>query len=186
TAATLTISDNDQGGTIKFGAPTYAVAEGTTAMLTVVRTGLNLASGVTVDYAVTGGTATNGTDYNLVNGTLTFNAGIASRSIPVPTVNDSLFEGPETVIVTLSNPTGGATLGSPAATTLTITDNDSPGTVQFSAAAYSVTENVPSGIFNLTVTRAGLNLAAGIVVNYTVIGGTATGGGVDYTLADGA
>jgi subtilisin family serine protease len=185
--AVLTINDNDQGGNVRFGAAAYTVAEGAVGMLTVTRTGVNLASGVTVDYTVTGGTATGGgVDYTLANGTLTFNAGIASLTIPVPTVNDTLFEGPETVIVTLSNPTGGATLGVPASTTLTITDNDTPGTVQFSAAAYSVAENVPGGVFNLTVTRTGTNLASGIVVNYTVTGGTATGGGVDYTLADGA
>jgi len=37
--AVLTLNDNDQGGTIKFGAATYTVAEGATARLTVTRTG---------------------------------------------------------------------------------------------------------------------------------------------------
>jgi hypothetical protein len=120
-----------------------------------------------------------------VAGTLSFAAGLASRTIAVPTVNDSLLEGPETVVITLSNPTGGAALGAPAMTTLTIADNDTAGTVQFGAAAYSVPENVAGGVYNLLVTRTGSNLASGIVVGYTVTGGTATNGG-DYTLADGA
>ena len=102
----------------------------------------------------------------------------------MPTVNDSLIEGPETVVVTLSNPTGGAALGAPAVSTLTITDNDTVGTVQFGAAAYSVPENIAGGVYNLLVTRTGSNLASGIVVSYTVTGGTATNGG-DYTLAGG-
>jgi hypothetical protein len=184
-AAVLTLNDNDQGGTIRFGAATYSVAEGATASLTVLRAGVNLASAVTVDYAVTGGSALGGgTDYTLAAGTLTFTAGLTSRTISVPTVNDTLVEGPETVVVTLSNPTGGAALGAPAATTLTITDNDTPGTVRFSAATYSVSENVPGGVYNLLVTRTGTGLASGIAVNYAVTGGTATNG-VDYTLANG-
>jgi hypothetical protein len=184
--AVLTLNDNDQGGAIRFGAATYTVAEGAVATLTVVRSGTYLASGVTVDYAVTGGTASGaGVDYTLVNGTLTFAANQTSATIAVPTVNDTLVEGPETVVVTLSNPTGGAALGAPAATTLTITDNDTAGTVRFSAAAYSVTENVAGGVYNLIVTRSGTGLASGIVVNYTVTGGTATNG-VDFALADGS
>src|SRR6185295_8087808 len=185
-AAVLTLNDNDQGGMIRFGAASYTVAEGGTASLTVLRSGANLASAVTVDYAVTGGSALGGgTDYTLVAGTLSFAAGLASRTIAVPTVNDSRLEGPETVVITLSNPTGGAALGAPAMTTLTIADNDTAGTVQFGAAAYSVPENVAGGVYNLLVTRTGSNLASGIVVSYTVTGGTATNGG-DYTLADGA
>jgi hypothetical protein len=120
TAATLTINDNDQGGTIKFRALTYTVGEGAVGNLSVIRTGVNLASGVTVDYAVTGGTATNGTDYNLANGTLTFNAGQTSAIIPVPTFSDLVFDGKQTVIVTLSNPTSGASIGAPSSATLTI------------------------------------------------------------------
>ena len=183
--AVLTLNDNDQGGTIRFGAATYTVAEGGTASLTVLRSGANLASAVTVDYTVTGGSALGGgTDYTLMAGTLSFTAGLTSRTIAVPTVNDSLVEGPETVVVTLSNPTGGAALGAPAVTTLTIADNDTAGTVQFGAAAYSVPENIAGGFYNPLVTRTGSNLASGIVVSYTITGGTATNGG-DYTLADG-
>jgi hypothetical protein len=57
--------------------------------------------------------------------------------------------------------------------------------VQFGAAAYAVSENVAGGVYNLLVTRSGSNLASGIVVSYTVTGGTAANGG-DYTLAGGS
>jgi bacillolysin len=187
TRAVLTITDNDQGGVIRFAVAAQSVVEGQTAKVLVNRTGTNLARGVTVEYAVTGGTATNGgVDFDLANGTLTFGAGQAVATISAPTVNDTLAEGPETIVITLSNPNGGATLGTPAITTLTIADNDNPGTIQFGAASYSVAENVAGGVFNLTVTRTGANLASGITVDYAVTGGTATNGaGADYVLGDG-
>ena len=60
-------------------------------------------------------------------------------------MKDSLFEGPETIVLGLANPTGGTVIGSLASTTITITDINTSGTVQFGAGAYSVAENVPSG-----------------------------------------
>ena len=55
-SATLTIHDND-APTVKFGAATYRVVEGTPGAIVVTRDG-GLGSPVTVDYQVTGGTAT--------------------------------------------------------------------------------------------------------------------------------
>ncbi len=78
---------------------------------------------VTVDYAVTGGTATGGgADYTLAAGTLTFAPGQTARTVDVIIVDDPLDEIDETVIVTLSNPSR-ATLGATAVHTLTITDS---------------------------------------------------------------
>ena len=46
--------------------------------------------------------------------------------VPVPILNDGIKEATKTFRVTLSNPTGGAVLGSRTTTTVTILDND-PG-----------------------------------------------------------
>jgi hypothetical protein len=68
------------------------------------------------------------------------------------------------------------------ATTLTITDDDTAGTIQFQLSSSAAGEGVGGSI--VAVTRSG-GAASGATVQYAVTGGTATGGGVDYTLAAG-
>ena len=82
---------------------------------------------VTVDFAVTGGTATVGDDYEVLTETpLTFPAGVTEQVIAVATIDDGDEEEDETVVFTLSNPPSGADLGARAEATLTIVDNDQP------------------------------------------------------------
>ncbi len=79
----------------------------------------------TVNYAVTGGTATGGgTDYTLLGtGTLTIAAGATAGTIQLTIVNDSLGESGETVTVTLSSPAN-AVLGTTPAHAYTILNDD--------------------------------------------------------------
>jgi len=79
---------------------------------------------VTVRYAVTGGTATAGTDYNLSDGTLTFEPGQTSQLINLSIVDDTSVEDAETIVIKLSKPTN-ATLGTNSEHTYTIVDNES-------------------------------------------------------------
>lgn len=60
---------------------------------------------VEVDYASSNGSATAGSDYTSVSGTLSFASGQASRIIRVPVVTDNIVEGNETLTMTLSNAT---------------------------------------------------------------------------------
>jgi len=62
---------------------------------------------ITVDYAVTGGTATNHADYILEPGTLTFLPTQTRKTIDFTIIDDSLNEPDETIIVAISNLTGG-------------------------------------------------------------------------------
>ncbi len=71
---------------------------------------------VTVDYATSDGTATAGADYTETAGTLTFAAGESSKTVSVPVIDDSVEDGGETFTLTLSNPSGGATLAQASAT----------------------------------------------------------------------
>jgi hypothetical protein len=73
-----------------------------------------------VHYATADGSATAGADYTAVQGTLTFDAGVSTRTFKVPIRSDRLVEGTETILLVLSDPQGGATLGSLATATLEI------------------------------------------------------------------
>ena len=71
---------------------------------------------VTVDYATSDGTATEGDDYTDTSGTLTFNAGVTSMTVSVPVLDDAHEDAGETIIFTLSNPSGNAYLADATAT----------------------------------------------------------------------
>ncbi len=95
----------------------------TNLVLTVTSTPA-AAAAFQVTFTSSNGTAVSGVDYTAVNGNLNFAIGDTSKTITVPISTDSTVEGDETFTVTLSNPTGGATLGTAAAVG-TITNDDS-------------------------------------------------------------
>lgn len=111
-------------GSIAFQSATQPAGEAAgTVTITVTRGGGSDGT-VTVDYATSDGTAVAPGDYTAASGTLTFADGVTSQTIVVPVVDDALPEADETFTVTLTNPTGGATIGPAATTTVTILDND--------------------------------------------------------------
>ena len=136
----------------------------------------------TVNYKVTGGTADGaGVDYTLDAGTLTFNPGETVKDISIGVVSDGVSEQNETITMELSDPTGGnATLGI-AGHTHTI--SDAIPQVQFANATGNGLENVTPAVIEVALSYAGNEP---ITVDYAATGGTATSGGVDYTVADGA
>lgn len=178
--ATVTIVDNDAGGSIGFATNSYAVSEsGTNAVITLVRSN-GLASAVTVNFITTAGTATAGVDYSNATQTVTFNAGETTRKILVPIISDALVEGNETVQLTLADATGGATLGARASATLTIVDDDFGGVIQFQSPTYSANENATNFVIN--VLRTG-GKAGGVSVPFHTQPGTATE--ADFVAANG-
>jgi glucose/arabinose dehydrogenase len=173
---------NDDGpGTIVFSASSYAKTEsGGTATITVNRSG-GLNGGMTVRYATSNGSATAGSDYTAASGTLTFGLGVLSMTFPVTITSDARDETDETVNLALSDPGGGAVLGTRRNAVLTILDNDSGGTLNFSVAAYERSEG--GGKATIQVARSG-GTASGVSVDYDTSNGTATATS-DYTPASG-
>jgi hypothetical protein len=125
-----------QPGQLQFSAAVLNVNETAgTATITVTRN--NGTSGaVSVHYATSDGTGKAGTDYTTAGGTLSFADGQTSATFNVPILVDSQVQGPETVNLTLSNPSGGATLGSPTSAALKIVDNDATPNQRFVGQVY--------------------------------------------------
>jgi glucose/arabinose dehydrogenase len=174
--ADLAINNVDQGGTLKWSAATYSVNEASPkVVLTVNRTG-GSAGNVTVGYVIAGVTATADADFGgplpsgNLTGTLQFGAGVMSRTLEVPILQDSNVESNETFTVTLQNAQGGASVGIPSLATVTIVDDDRAGTIQFSQATATAQEDTS---VTLTVTRTG-STSQGASVGYAITGDTAS------------
>ncbi|HBA82551.1 MAG TPA: hypothetical protein DCZ95_00510 [Verrucomicrobia bacterium] len=114
-------------GNLAFDSASYAVGEAGGTVLVAVRRAGNTNQAVTVDFSTGNGTATAGSDYAATNGTLTFAAGETVKNFTVRILNDDSAEGLETATLTLSQPTGGGSLGNPSAALLTIFDDEGIG-----------------------------------------------------------
>jgi hypothetical protein len=109
--------------TVQFSAGDYNVAEDSTGLLTVTRTG-DLSGTTTVDFMTVNGSASSRSDYAFRSGTLRFGPGENTRTFTVLVTDDVFVEQEETLTVALSNPSSGVVLGSLNDATITIRDND--------------------------------------------------------------
>ncbi len=142
----------------------------------------NVKGGVTytIQYAATGGTATAGADYNLEPGTLTFSPGQTTRTFDIEIISDGTPEPDETIVVTLSNPTGGA-LEIESNSQHTYTIYDDPPSVLFAADSSRGDETSPSAEIEVILAYPA---SEAVTVEYAATGGTATDR-ADYRLSAG-
>ena len=126
-SATVTIVDDDipPESTVQFTVGKTTVLESAaTVDVTVSRTGGAYTFAGSVNYATAAGTALVTSDFTTRTGTLTWGSGDStSRTITVPVTNDAVAELLKST-VTLSAPTPGIGLGTPASTTVRIQDDD--------------------------------------------------------------
>jgi RHS repeat-associated protein/uncharacterized repeat protein (TIGR01451 family) len=180
-----TIGDLSQ---LQFEAGMYEVDENAgTATVAVRRVGGQLGR-VTINYATSNGSATAGADYVAAAGTLTFADGdTTDKMITVTIKDDTLAEGNETLFLTLSVPTGGATLGEPKTAMLTIADNEALPTgadLAISKVANSASVAVGCIItYTITVANHGPNAASGVILTDPLPAGLAS---VSATASQGA
>jgi hypothetical protein len=139
---------------LRFSATSYSVTESnTTFNVTVQRSGPT-AGTTSVNYAVDPSSTAvgGGINYSFTPGTLTFTPGQTQKTFPVTIVDNSTFNPPnKTIVLKLSGAPAGVQLKNNPAT-LTIIDNDGPGTIDLSSSTYSVVES--AGVATVTVTRA--------------------------------
>ncbi len=129
---TGTIIDDDPTAGLEIGIGDTTVVEGDSGKarkvaftVTLSATSLSI---MTVDYIIASGTAISPADFNDRGNktrTLTFKPGKNRKYVNVAVEPDTAAEADETFTVTLSNPTGGATITRPVGTG-TILDDDPP------------------------------------------------------------
>ncbi len=181
TSATVYLDETDPAPVLQFDAASYTVAEnGGSASLTVTRAN-DAVNDVTVDYATADGSASAPADYTATSGTLVFPQGDMSQTITVPVFDNGLFGPDKAFSVSLSNPTGGSSIGTRDQASIDLTEADPAPVMQFDSGTYNVNED--AGTVTITVTRANdaVNSAA---VDYTMSDGTALDG-INYVKSSG-
>lgn len=191
---TATILDDDttppKRGVLSVAAATYTAAEGGGNLTVHVQRTGGVDGTVAIDFALgtTGDTATAPADYGDQSGTLVWQNGDgADKTVSINIKDDGLDEPDELLTFRLRGSTisGGATLGSPATSAITITDDDLPapaGKITIQPAKYTVGES--AGMVTLTVKRVqGSN--GQLDVRYYTGDGSATSVGLDYTPTSG-
>lgn len=157
----------------------YVVTESGGSVTITVALSAQPATAVSVAYATSNGTAT-ASDYTTTNGVLRWSAGDTTpKTFSVVIKTGGGEEPSEVFYVALSSPTN-CTVG--GAQPVTIVDDDGKPTVEFSSAASSGSEATTPAALAVTLSRT---YTANVTVSYAAVGGTATGGGVDYTLNTG-
>ncbi len=152
--------------TLQFAAGSYSVNEnGGSVTVAVTRSG-GTAGAVAVAFATSNGSATAGTDYTTVSGVLNWASGNGSnKSFAITILDDTVYEGDETLNVTLSNATGGAGIAGTNPVVVTIIENEPSG------------PGVPT---NLRTQPVGTSFGG----NYTVLWNASTGSVNHYTLRE--
>jgi hypothetical protein len=179
-SATVNIADNDDLPVISVRANTTA-AEPSTNGSFIIR-GLGSATGnVTVNYTL-GGSATAGSDYTAPGGSVTLSAASANEAaVNIPVLDDSLAEGTETIVMTLT-PGAGYRVFNDGSATLRLEDEDSGDRVMVSSWHDSVGEASTADTGKFYFSRR--NTSGDLTVSYA-IGGTAVNGS-DYSALSGS
>jgi len=182
--ATVTIADDDSGNVSAIVTVTAtdasAVEPAGNGTFTVTRSGPT-GSALSVSYSISG-TASAGSDYTALSGSVTIPAGSTAATITVTPIDDAAVESSETVVVIMLDDTG-YEAGTPGQATVTIADNDAASETTVTVAATDAAASEDGGAGTFTLTRTGSTTSA-LVVGYA-IGGSATAGG-DYGALGGS
>ncbi len=183
-----TIQDDDNPRKIYFDIATTTILEDNVQInIDVSINNHDLTNPTTVDFALTGGSASNGTDYTATAGTLNIAPSGSTGSITLSILEDILFEINGTIQLSLSNPSncnldGQLPFGRIGILlhTVLINDDDLAPTLEFATSTNSGLES--NSVVNIPVQIDQVS-AQNTTVQYTVRR-TATNG-LDFVLANG-
>lgn len=149
----------------------------------LTRSGGDLSRPLTVTYAL-GGSATPGSDYRPLTGTLTFAPGVTMLRLLVTPIDDAVVEPTETVVVEL-RPGAGYMAGASPRGSVSLTSDDSPPlpTVEITSAA-AVEGHAGSRLLVFTLMLSAASTAP-VSVSWATSNGTALAGR-DYLAARGS
>lgn len=173
--ANFTVLDDESS--VSFSNAAFTVSENVGKITaTVIRTG-SLRTQTSVNFSTANLSAITGQDYRATNGTLIFPPNTRSKTFSVNVLDNSVVDGNRAFQLQLSNPTNGVELGLQNTATVTITNNDAAGIVEFGNYKFEVAENGKNASINI-VRHDGL--ASGVTVNFSTSDGDAVAG-VNYS-----
>ncbi|TRX70924.1 Ig-like domain-containing protein [Carboxylicivirga sp. M1479] len=169
-AITVTVKNVIDALSLQFGAASYQDSEATGSNIPViVASGEILATSVTVNATITGGTATIIDDYtHTVLVTIPAGDYTLAQSIPLTLsiVNETVAEDNETIMFELDGQTAGVSIGTQATSTYTIVNDDIPS-ITLGLTGSSIAEN--NGVATITAT-SDIFSTSDVVVNLAYSG----------------
>ena len=176
--AVLRLINPGYKGYLSFSAGNYTANESSGYMTVVVNRTSGSQGNLSVQYVTADGTGPNSAfsnaDYTLTTGTLRWTGGdVSPRIVTIPLINTLAVSPNKHFTISLLNPTNNGAadptlMGLITTATNTIIDDNSYGTVQFSAPSYIFNEN--GGYATIPVTRTG-GAVAPVVVYYSTADG---------------
>lgn len=161
---------------------TTAGTETTSRLRFMVSRKASIATPLVVNYTMAG-TAAEGVDYTGTTGSVTIPGNAFSAYIDIVPINDTIPEGVESIVLQIT-PAPGIYGVRTASATLLLGDDDAFVSSSVAFAAFESLTNESVGIHQIPVIVTGTPVG-NITVSYRVNAGTATGGGYDFTLAEG-
>jgi hypothetical protein len=153
---------------------------GTQAMTFTVSLSAAYGQTVTVGYSTADGTATAGSDYQAISGTLTFAPGETSQTIMVQVIGDRLPEANETFLVNLSDPTNASVADGQGIGTIV---DDEPR-ISISDVTLKEGNGKKTTLFTFTVTLSAA-YDQPVTMSYRTVDGTAKTSDNDYVAKSG-
>ncbi len=179
---TGTILNDDSEPTISIDDVTLAEGNSSTTSFSFAVTLSNASyQTITVNYTTADGTATAGSDYTAVSGTLTFSPGESNKTITVNANGDSTFETDETFTVNLNGATNASISDSQGVGT--ISNDDAQPTISINDVTLAE-GNSGTTLFSFTVTLSNISFQT-ITVAYAAADSSATAADSDYAATSG-